>query len=94
MMTSHPTPATTDLGLVLGGGGARGAYQVGVLRAIAARYPHLQIPILVGVSAGSVNATHLAAHRGTFAEAMEAGNAKRLADWDTRYFGKALATAG
>ncbi|MFN8829652.1 MAG: hypothetical protein ACK5W0_07245 [Labrys sp. (in: a-proteobacteria)] len=29
-----------------------------------------------------------------FAEAMEAGNAKRLADWDMRYFGKALATAG
>ncbi len=69
---THATPATSDLGLVLGGGGARGAYQVGVLRAIAARYPNLQLPILVGVSAGSVNATHLAAHRGTFAEAMEA----------------------
>ena len=58
--------------MVLGGGGARGAYQVGVLHAIAARYPTLQVPILVGVSAGAVNATHLAAHRGTFAEAMDA----------------------
>lgn len=58
--------------MVLGGGGARGAYQVGVLRAIAARYPQLQIPILVGVSAGAVNTTHLAAYQGTFAESMEA----------------------
>ena len=58
--------------MVLGGGGARGAYQVGVLRAIAARYPQLRVPILVGVSAGAVNAMHLAAHRGSFAEAMEA----------------------
>jgi hypothetical protein len=67
-----PAPVTSDLGMVLGGGGARGAYQVGVLHAIAARYPTLQVPILVGVSAGAVNATHLAAHRGTFAEAMDA----------------------
>ena len=67
-----PTPVTSDLGMVLGGGGARGAYQVGVLRGIAAMYPELHVPILVGVSAGAVNATHLAAHRGTFAEAMEA----------------------
>lgn len=57
--------------MVLGGGGARGAYQVGLLRAIARRYPHLQVPILVGVSAGAVNTIHLASHRGTFAEAME-----------------------
>lgn len=67
-----PTPVTDDLAMVLGGGGARGAYQVGVLRAIASRYPHLRVPILVGVSAGAVNATHLAAHPGSFAEAMEA----------------------
>lgn len=58
--------------MVLGGGGARGAYQVGLLNAIARRYPHLKIPILVGVSAGAVNTIHLAAHRGTFAEALEA----------------------
>ena len=57
--------------MVLGGGGARGAYQVGLLRAISRRYPHLKIPILVGVSAGAVNTVHLASHRGTFAEAME-----------------------
>lgn len=70
-MPLRPTPITSDLAMVLGGGGARGAYQAGLLRAIARRYPHLKIPTLVGVSAGAVNTTHLAAHRGTFAESME-----------------------
>lgn len=70
-LTQRPTPVTDDLALVLGGGGARGAYQAGLLRAIARRYPHLRIPILVGVSAGAVNTIHLAAHRGTFEEATD-----------------------
>jgi NTE family protein len=72
-MSHHrrPTPHTEDLALVLGGGGARGAYQAGLLRAIAKRYPHLRIPILVGVSAGAVNTIHLASHRGTFEESTE-----------------------
>lgn len=69
--SSRPTPVTEDLALVLGGGGARGAYQAGLLRAIARRYPHLRIPILVGVSAGAVNTIHLASHRGTFEESSE-----------------------
>lgn len=68
----RPTPITEDLALVLGGGGARGAYQAGLLRQIARRYPHLRIPILVGVSAGAVNTIHLAAHRGTFEESTDA----------------------
>ncbi|TVP75131.1 MAG: patatin [Gemmatimonadales bacterium] len=59
------------LGLVLGGGGARAAYQVGVLRAIARVRPNLEVPILTGVSAGAINAIHLARHAGTFAEAVE-----------------------
>ncbi|MEP7347101.1 MAG: patatin-like phospholipase family protein, partial [Gemmatimonadaceae bacterium] len=68
----RPTPVTSDLALVLGGGGARGAYQAGLLRYIARQYPHLRIPILVGISAGAINTTHLAAHGGTFEEAVEA----------------------
>ncbi len=52
------------LGLVLTGGGARGAYQVGVLNWIAKRYPKLEIPVLTGVSAGAVNTAYLAAHPG------------------------------
>ncbi len=70
-MTHRPTPITNDLAMVLGGGGARGAYQVGVLRGIARRYPHLHVPILAGVSAGAINTVHLASHQGHFGDAME-----------------------
>jgi NTE family protein len=59
------------LALVLSGGGARGAYQAGVLRGIAARFPHLAFPILTGISAGAVNTIHLAAHEGTLTEAAD-----------------------
>jgi NTE family protein len=65
------TPDYGDLAAVLTGGGARGAYQVGVLRALARHFPGLRIPVLFGVSAGAVNATFLAQHQGTFAEAAE-----------------------
>ena len=60
----------TDLALVLTGGGARGAYQVGVLRYLAAQYPELAPGILTGVSAGGIIATHLASHPGTFEESV------------------------
>ncbi len=59
-----------DLAIVLTGGGARGAYQVGVLRWMARHYPELRIPILTGVSAGAVNIGHLAGHHGTFPQAV------------------------
>ncbi|MBR9989503.1 MAG: patatin-like phospholipase family protein [Gemmatimonadetes bacterium] len=58
-----------ELGLVLTGGGARGAYQVGVLNWIARNYPDIEMPILTGVSAGAVNTAKLAATPGTFAQA-------------------------
>jgi len=60
----------TDLALVLTGGGARGAYQVGVLRYLASQYPELAPGILTGVSAGGIIATHLASHPGTFEESV------------------------
>ena len=66
---SESGPTSPDLGeiaLVMGGGGARGAYQVGLLRYLARRYPALRLPILTGVSAGAVNVAHLAQHTGTF----------------------------
>jgi NTE family protein len=59
------------LGLMLGGGGARGAYQAGVLRGIAKRFPNLSFPILTGISAGAVNTIHLAAHEGTLLHAAD-----------------------
>lgn len=59
---------TGQLALVMGGGGARAAYQVGVLRALARKRPQLVIPILTGVSAGAINTAFLAATVGTFEE--------------------------
>ena len=59
---SLPTPAETDrprIGLVLGGGGARGAYQAGVLRGIGRHLPELRFPIITGASAGAINAIFL-----------------------------------
>ena len=68
---SPPTsPDLGELALVMGGGGARGAYQVGLLRHLARRYPSLRLPILTGVSAGAVNVAHLAQHTGTFSAAV------------------------
>jgi NTE family protein len=65
------TPDYGDLAMVMTGGGARGAYQVGLLRFLARRFPELRIPILTGVSAGAVNAVHLAAHHGTLPQAVQ-----------------------
>ncbi len=54
--------------LILSGGGARAAYQVGVLLAVADVIPHLRHPfcIISGTSAGAINAAALAAHPGSF----------------------------
>ncbi|MDH3283947.1 MAG: patatin-like phospholipase family protein [Acidobacteriota bacterium] len=71
MTGSHSDPPD-ELALVLTGGGARAAYQVGLLCCLARRFPDLRIPILTGVSAGAINAAHLANHRGTFAESVGA----------------------
>ncbi|HUR83261.1 MAG TPA: patatin-like phospholipase family protein [Thermoanaerobaculia bacterium] len=60
--------ASTDLAVMLTGGGARAAYQVGLLKGIARHFPHLRFQIIVGVSAGAINAAYLAAFRGTLAE--------------------------
>ena len=57
--------------LVLSGGGARAAYQVGCLRHIAQVIPEYRPKILTGVSAGAINAVHLAAYRGEWLEAVE-----------------------
>lgn len=59
--------------LVLSGGGARAAYQVGVLQAIAELIPEESPPpfsIICGTSAGAINAVALAAHEGSFKESV------------------------
>ena len=56
-------------GLVLPGGGARAAYQVGVLKAVARLVPRgrsCPFPILTGTSAGAINAVTLACHADRF----------------------------
>jgi len=58
----------TTLGLVLTGGGARAAYQVGALQALAeiADFDATPFRVLTGVSAGGINAAYLAAHAESF----------------------------
>ena len=75
-------PASTrrsQTALLLTGGGARAAYQVGFLRSLARRFPELEFPILTGVSAGAINIALLANNTARFSETVG-----RLAEhWDT-----------
>lgn len=64
--------ASHQSALVLSGGGARGAYQVGVLRYIARQRPLTHFPILTGVSAGAINASFLAARSDAYDVAVDA----------------------
>jgi NTE family protein len=60
--------------LILSGGGARAAYQVGVLKAVAEILPEGSrnpFPIICGTSAGAITAVTLAAHEGNFKSAIE-----------------------
>jgi NTE family protein len=61
----------TSLALALSGGGARAAYQVGVLQRIVREFPTVVPSILTGVSAGGINAAFLAARQDPFAEKIE-----------------------
>jgi NTE family protein len=61
-------------GLVLTGGGARAAYQVGVLKAISEILGHPEVNpfgVLCGTSAGAINATALAARIDHFAAGVD-----------------------
>ena len=55
-----PSGGGRGLALVLTGGGARAAYQAGVLRGIARAFPGFRPDILTGVSAGALNGAFLA----------------------------------
>ncbi|MHC4180516.1 MAG: patatin-like phospholipase family protein, partial [Planctomycetota bacterium] len=59
-------------GLVLSGGGARAAYQAGVLSYVTEKLPQVSFPIITGVSAGAINAAFLAAHRGAPPDSLHA----------------------
>ena len=71
-------PTQPKTGLILTGGGARAAYQVGVLQAIAqilweAGWPPARNPfdIICGTSAGAINATALACRADNFGEGVQ-----------------------
>lgn len=63
-----PTPGKTAL--LLTGGGARAAYQVGFLRSVARALPELHFPILTGVSAGAINVALLSNSPDRFPDAV------------------------
>jgi NTE family protein len=76
-MAAANTSSTPTTGLVLTGGGARAAYQVGVLKAIAqirrdsgapATNP---FPVIAGTSAGAINAAALACRADNFDAAVD-----------------------
>ena len=65
--------STVKTALILSGGGARAAYQVGVLRAIdelLSEPEHNPFPILCGTSAGAINAASLAVNSMNFHQAV------------------------
>ncbi|AUF97521.1 hypothetical protein PS623_02017 [Pseudomonas fluorescens] len=65
---------TATTGLILSGGGARAAYQVGVLAGIAELLPPgaaNPFPVIVGTSAGAINAVTLASGATRFAESVQ-----------------------
>jgi len=71
-----------ETGLVLPGGGARAAYQVGALRAIArvlAKGAPQPFPVICGTSAGAINAAVLSAN----ADSFRRGVARLLRWWRT-----------
>ncbi len=67
-------PVGGKSGLVLAGGGARAAYQVGVLQAIKEILPDPKVnpfQIICGTSAGAVNAGAIAVHADDFGRAVD-----------------------
>jgi len=79
--------AASTTGLILTGGGARAAYQVGVLRAVhrirreAGAPAGNPYPVLAGTSAGALNAAALA----TDADDADAGIAKLVRVWENMH---------
>jgi NTE family protein len=73
-------PAENVTGLVLSGGGARAAYQVGAMRAIAKLMPRDRLqpfPVICGTSAGAINAALL----GSNADSFRRGVARLMRWW-------------
>jgi NTE family protein len=63
--------AADSFALVLTGGGARAAYQVGVLRCLARHLPEAKIDVITGVSAGAINAIFVASRHAPLPDIVE-----------------------
>jgi len=91
MPLGHEVSGPNRVGLILSGGGARAAYQVGVLKALAEILPpEIQNPfqILCGTSAGAINAALLASRSPHFRETVDF-----LEDaWDSFHAGRIYRT--
>lgn len=68
---STTAPEGHRIALTLTGGGARAAYQVGMLRSLARSHPSFRFDLIAGVSAGAINASYLAANHEGLADAAE-----------------------
>jgi len=93
MEAEHLSPAGSNRGrtaIVLPGGGARGAYQAGVLKALAeiTGSKANPFPVICGVSAGAINAAVLASHANEFSVGVD-----RLEHfWSSMYCGRIYRT--
>lgn len=91
MSSIRPPAPPAKVGLVLTGGGARAAYQVGVLQAIASMLPKRTpnpFPVICGTSAGAFNAAVLAISARNFHEGV-----RRLSTvWENAHVNQAYRT--
>ena len=71
MSANSPDKGNGNLAIVLTGGGARAAYQIGFLRCLARHMPQARVPIITGISAGAINAAFLAAYSGEMSKAVD-----------------------
>ncbi len=81
------SPGSGRVGVVLAGGGARGAYEIGALAELLPRLPQDERPrVIVGTSVGALNAAYLAATVDVPAEsALEQGADmwRAMAHWES-----------
>lgn len=90
-MPQQTTIQDGRLGLILPGGGARNAYQAGVLQGIAELLPSTTqnpFPVITGTSAGALNATLLACNAHRFRDGVD----KLIGLWANLHAGKVYRT--